>query len=396
MKTVLITLGRLPKALELARSLAGAGCRVIVAEPFRWHICRLSRAVHRSYTVTAPNTDLEQYRAQLSEIIQREGVDLVVPVSEESIHALSVQPMVGPQVEFFSPPVETVMALHDKLSFAQIAAGFGLRIPATFALSDPGALRIASAGPFVVKPTHSCSGIGLQVRPARAELPSPAVDGEHLVQAFIEGQHVSTFSIAHNGVVSATVIYRGTVLTGTVAVCFERIPQFPAVTRWVEQFVASSGYSGFISFDFIVNDDAVWAIECNPRITSGVHFVDPSFLAAAVLDPGTTIEPVYRQQMRFQQLYTTLTATYASIFDGPRFRAHFRNMLAARDVVWALRDPLPFLLMTPACYQILFATIFQGISFGEASTRDIGWFGDTGPPARIHNSAANGVAGPGP
>jgi len=30
-QTVLLTLGRLPKALEMARALAAAGCRVIVA-----------------------------------------------------------------------------------------------------------------------------------------------------------------------------------------------------------------------------------------------------------------------------------------------------------------------------------------------------------------------------
>ena len=36
----MITLGRLPKGLELARALAGAGCRVLVAEPWRWHLTR--------------------------------------------------------------------------------------------------------------------------------------------------------------------------------------------------------------------------------------------------------------------------------------------------------------------------------------------------------------------
>ena len=44
-KTVLLTLGRLPKALELARALHDEGARVIVAEPFGAHVCKVSRAV---------------------------------------------------------------------------------------------------------------------------------------------------------------------------------------------------------------------------------------------------------------------------------------------------------------------------------------------------------------
>ena len=57
--TVLLTLGRLPKALEVARALRGAGCRVIVAEPFRRHLTGASRAVARSVVVPSPVADRE-------------------------------------------------------------------------------------------------------------------------------------------------------------------------------------------------------------------------------------------------------------------------------------------------------------------------------------------------
>ena len=60
-RTVLLTLGRLPKGLEVARSFARAGWRVIVAEPFAWHLARVSRDVARSYRVAAPNADHARY-----------------------------------------------------------------------------------------------------------------------------------------------------------------------------------------------------------------------------------------------------------------------------------------------------------------------------------------------
>ena len=99
--TALLTLGRLPKGLDIARALHAAGCRVIVAEPFAWHICRLSRAVARSYQVAAPNRDKERYLDDLAAIVEREAVDVVVPVSEEALHVLALRDRVAPRVRFY-------------------------------------------------------------------------------------------------------------------------------------------------------------------------------------------------------------------------------------------------------------------------------------------------------
>ena len=70
-KTVLLTLGRLPKALELARALHQAGARVIVADPFGLHVCRASRCVARSIRVPAPNTDPAAYLDALEAIVRQ-------------------------------------------------------------------------------------------------------------------------------------------------------------------------------------------------------------------------------------------------------------------------------------------------------------------------------------
>ena len=97
-RTVLMTLGRLPKGFEVARSFAQAGWRVIVAEPFAWHLARVSRAVARSYRVTAPNVDPARYRRDLGEIVAREAVELIVPVSEEAMHVAAMAPNLPPGV----------------------------------------------------------------------------------------------------------------------------------------------------------------------------------------------------------------------------------------------------------------------------------------------------------
>lgn len=372
-KTVLLTLGRLPKALELARGLHRAGCRVIVAEPFRWHVCGASRSVAKSIRLPSPNDDPTRYRDALVNVIEKESVDLVIPVSEEAIHAMAVADRLAPSVRVFSLPRNQLIALHDKLSFARTAAAAGLSVPTTFAVHEPAAQQLVDRHAVIVKPSHGCSGVGIQRLERGQRLPD--LPG-HIAQSLVEGRHISTFSVVHEGAVRVTAMYEGTLFSGTVAVCFRRVPQHDAVASWVERFVAAQGLSGFVSFDFIVDDEGTpWAIECNPRLTSGVHFLDHGDLAAAVLAPDQPRTIRFRERDHFQQFYPALTETYKFILRPRQFAHKFATLLRARDVVLSARDPLPFLLMTPVSWPILRQTIFEGKSFGEAATDDIAWHG---------------------
>ena len=60
------------------------------------------------------------------------------------------------------------------------------------------------------------------------------------------------------------------------------------------------------------------------------------------------------------------------------FVRRLRELLSARDVVWEAADPLPFLLMTPLSWEILWPAMTTSLSLGEATQRDIAWFGGAG------------------
>jgi predicted ATP-grasp superfamily ATP-dependent carboligase len=382
-KTVLLTIGRMPKALEVARALSAAGHRVVVADPFAWHICRISRAVARSYTTVAPNVDGERYLADLLRIVHEERVDVVVPLSEETMHVVGLQGRLPAHVTLYTSDRDLVRTLHDKRRFNALVTSLGLSAPETFPLEDPRAHELAQRAEVVVKPVFSCAGMGVQLLERGAELPAPGAPNAQLVQTRVRGVHRSSFTVAREGAVLATVVYEGTVFQGTVSTCFRRVDDSPAIVAWIKQFVRATQYQGFVSFDFIVDADGTpYAIECNPRATSGVHFLEPLALAHAMIPPEGAPAPVsipYRAQRLFQQLYTTLTETQRAMFTGRQFRDKLQQLFAARDVVWSRSDPLPFLLMTPVAYQILAMSIFEGIPMGEAATRDIGWFHERPP-----------------
>ena len=375
-QTVLLTLGRLPKALEMARALAAAGCRVIVAEPFKRHLTGASRAVARSVVVHSPVDDHERYLADLLRIIDEEGVQLVVPVSEEILFAAALRERVPEGVRVFSMPLATLRVLHDKHSFVGVCAAAGVAAPQTRALDAPDAQALADAGPTVVKPVASCSGRGVQFLERGARL--PRVDEPCIVQEFCRGQVLSTFSVARQGRVLLPVTYRGAVMQGTVAVCFERIDTPPEVAEWVERFVGHCEFDGFVSFDLVQQvDGRVRGIECNPRATSGIHFVAPEGLAAAILHPEQLPTLRYRGERLLQQFYPCLTETQKSMFTE-RFARNLHFLRRARDVTWSLRDPWPWLSMPLTSWTIIEQALRRGCTFGEVAMLDMAW---TGGPA---------------
>lgn len=377
MTTVLLTLGRLPKALALARACRALGCRVIVAEPFRWHLCRVTRAVARSYRVTAPNRDEEQYLDELLAIVAAEDVDLVLPVSEEALHVAALAPRLPSTTHLFGSDRATLFELHSKLRFIRLAARLGLPVPETHLANSDGALTLSRERDFVEKPLHSCSGIGVRLADAGESLSGRAP--ELLVQERLYGEHLSSLSLVSEGREIVTVVYRGTVLAGTVAVCFERVDGAPSVHDWVSRFIAAYPCSGFIAMDFVVDDDGVArALECNPRVTSGVHFFAPQSLGAALLNPAACSPIELTTGTRFQWAYSTLTEAYAALLRPREFLRRMGELFSARDVVWELSDPLPFLLMTPLSWEILWPAITSPMSLGEATQRDIAWFGGRG------------------
>ncbi len=374
MTTVLLTLGRLPKALDLARGFARLGCRVIVAEPFAWHLARVSRAVAACHVVPAPRDDPQAYLAALTRIVEIENVDLVVPVSEEIVHVAFLAAMLPARCRLFAMPAASVLTFYDKAGFAATARDLGLAVPETHRLGSLAGRRLVQSSEVVVKPRFSCSGRGVQILTRGSRLPETVADDPAIVQAFVAGRSYSSCSLAQAGVVRATVVYRGLVMSGSVAVAFERVDDQPAIVAWIERFVRATRWSGFIAFDFIVDDAGrLFAIECNPRTTSGVHFWVAEDIAAAILEPDRAAPMRLRPQRRLQQFYACWTETLAALVRGRGVVERAGHLLRARDVTWDIRDPLPFLTMTFTSWRIIEQSIVERTTFGQVATRDIAW-----------------------
>jgi hypothetical protein len=366
MPTVLLTLGRLPKALDLARSFHAAGWRVVIAEPHHRHLAGASRTVARTVAVTPPAEDQAGYLNDLARVAAQEDAALILPVSEEILHVAALPRLLPAKTRLLAMPQSLIQQVHDKAGFVEIARDAGLPVPQSHPLGTPDAAALAAAQAVVVKLRHGCSGRGL-LRLARG-MPLPAPGEPALVQQMIEGDEFSTCSLAHAGRIQGTATYRGTLISGSVAIGFERVAH-PAIEDWVARFVAATGWSGFIAFDFIVDQGGTpWGIECNPRLTSGLHFFETADIAPAILDPTRPLR--FRPEPRLQQFWSVMTALSEAMGDWPRYRRVLRHLVTTPDVTWRLDDPLPLLTMPWTAWPILSAARRSRRPFGEVAMLD--------------------------
>ena len=373
-RTALLTVGRFPAALTLARGLHGRGVRVIVADPMKRQLCSVSRAVTKTFQVAPPNTDIEGWERDILDIIERENVTDLIPTSEEVCHVANLAPRLPDTTRYVGPSAEWIAQWHDKLQFVNYAISRGVTAPSVYTTADGESRALIRQTECVLKPRRGCSGTAVSFIPPGSTLPPPSQD--MLLQRRVQGNHLYTLSWVDAGEVKATASYRGSTHSGTVAVGFQSAPTPFSVKQWIEQFVADTDVTGFLSFDFILDRSGIpWGIECNPRLSSGVHFIDEAWLGAAVMGEDMGAPSITPAGKRVQWSYSTLTEAYKHLFRFkiPESIRCLRDLFISRDAVWSWRDPLPFFLMTPLCWEFIWRSIHERMPIGDASQCDIAW-----------------------
>jgi len=382
-RSALLTLGRLPVALEIARALHAHGWRVVVAEPLAWHLCRLSRAVACCRVVTAPTTDAGRYAEELLAIVREERISLVVPVLEETLYVAALHGRLPAGVTLACPRPEALRELHDKWRFAALARELGLTVPDTALADSEAGARIAGEGPHVIKPRLSCAGIGVTLTDRGAALPAALRRDAYVVQRRLPGAPCCAFAFARAGGVRTLVVYRSLLEAGSVSVTFERIPTPDDVAGFVATLVEARGASGMLAFDFIADANGRYhAIECNPRATSGLHLLAPRTIVAGLLpetlsdgegslrDIDSGVAPV---GTRRQEFWSALGELEWRTLRGRCRREEWRRLFTTRDVDWSAVDRKPFLLMTLVNAPLLWRAIRARRPITEVAVEDMVW-----------------------
>lgn len=391
MATVLVTGGRAPAALDLARLLHAAGHRVLVAESLPQHLCLGSRAVARCFRVPAPNPERAGFVAALARIVRDERVDLLVPTCEEVFHVAAGRDVLDPLCEVFTPPLDQLLRLHSKLAFIRSLEARGVAVPETWELTSSEDLqglwgRLPAGDRLVLKPVFSRFAVDVTFATVGEPLPAiaPTPARPWVAQRFIAGRARCTYGIARAGELLAHAAYDAEFTAGQGAsVSFQPLAH-PGLLAWVRAFVAAERFTGQLAFDFIeAPDGTLYPLECNPRATSGVHLFTPAdgldraLLGHDLPDGPLTPRPQASAVLGLAMWLYALPA----VRTPERLGAWLARMGGARDAVFRWDDPLPFVSQFGVFGHLLAAGLLDGTSALAASTRDIEWNGDQAAPS---------------
>jgi hypothetical protein len=354
-KTVMISGGKMTKALQLARSFHAAGHRVILIESRKYRFTghRFSRAVDRFCTVPRPQSP--RYADALLAIVHREGVDVYVPVCSPvaSYYDALAKPRLEPYCEVLHGDADTVAMLDDKYKFATMAASLGLTVPDTLHIIDPGQVEDfdfgAGAPPYILKsipydPVHRLDLTPLP-RPSRFETAAFArskpisAATPWIMQSLIGGREYCAHATVRDGRVQVYCCCESSAFQVNYAMADK-----PEIEAWVRGFVEPLKLTGQVSFDFIqAGDGRVYAIECNPRAHSAITmFYNHPGLARAYLDDGgPAIEPMPGSR----PTYWLYHEVWRLLTEPGRRLSRLEVILRGHDAIFDWSDPLPFLMV---------------------------------------------------
>jgi hypothetical protein len=354
-KTVMVSGGKMTKALQLARSFHAAGHRVILIESGKYRLTghRFSRAVDRFYAVPKPQS--RGYADALLAIVRNEGVGVYVPVCSPvaSYYDALAKPLLEPYCEVLTADADMVAALDDKYEFSAQAASLGLTVPDAYRISDPGQVEdfdfSAASPPYILKsipydPVHRLDLTTLP-RPSRDQTAAFArskpisANTPWIMQGLIRGREYCTHSTVRDGRVQVYCCCE----SSAFQINYEMVDK-PEIEAWVRGFVEPLKLTGQISFDFIQADDGrVYAIECNPRTHSAITmFYNHPGLASAYLDDGA---PVIGPAPGSRPTYWIYHEVWRLVTEPAKSFSRLKIIFRGKDAIFDWADPLPFLMV---------------------------------------------------
>lgn len=347
----------MPASLAAARLLHRAGWTVIGTDSLPLTPLSRSRSVHRWHSTPSPRDQPQAFIAALAAIGREHGVTLVLPMYEEGFVIARERAVLQgelPAAHIAVAALEQLALLDDKMRFIRHGQSLKLPVPHTVLAESTADLRRAHAdldGDVVLKPVFSRFASSVLIRPSAQELEAvePSPSEPWVVQQRLEGELISSYGLCRQGRVVAHGDYRIDFVTGRQArqglgasAVYLPVEAVESLA-FARTLFASLGYDGQYGLDFLRTRGGLWAIECNPRGTSGIHLFERCRGFAALLSGDETGQGEAARlrpsgAVNHLQLLQAVRAAPQRWADPLLWRA-----LISRDVLFDPLDPLPIL-----------------------------------------------------
>jgi len=143
--------------------------------------------------------------------------------------------------------------------------------------------------------------------------------------------------------------------------------------KLIEPIVAELGYTGQISFDFLITDDGLTFVECNPRATDGLLLMPREELTAGLLAPRAetfVLEPGGQVQLAL----AVLADAFADQLE--RLPRSVDDLAQVREAGSGWNDPLPTLYSALAICHSVGQSFREHMGHLVAIAGDMNWDGE--------------------
>lgn len=383
-KTVLITFGRSFLALHLARLMGAAGHDVLISDSVPFPITRFSSSVTKTFRTPRPTYEPVEWTQAIAQIVREQGVDLVVPIHEGTeilANTIKRYPDLFPDgCTLFFSEFELEAQLENKYEFQAALKTRGIpTLDFAQVRSQEELEALDFDQPFALKPVYSRGSQEIyKVRPG--ELPR-GLDFEAgntwIAQAWADGTNYCSYSVCHNGQIKAHAAYPVRyAIDGTSCLTFESV-QHDGIAAWVRECVKAFNFTGQMGLDFIeVPGGELFAIECNPRATSGILLFDPETRVDRAFF-GVNEEVIVPEAGASKMLGPGMLmyGWRKSALKDNTFRGFLRDYRRTDGVIFTRRDLGPSLALPLAMGNILAEAARYRVNIPEAFMHDHEWDG---------------------
>jgi hypothetical protein len=379
---ILVTSSRMPFALGMVRKLASEGHEVFAADDYSLSPGSHSKYLSGHFVYPSPRSDTAGFIGELERIAKDNAIDVIVPAFEEVFYLSTQLDRVQQFTNVFASPFSTLVQLHDKGAFEQLVTKLGLPIPQTVIVSSDQELEdtTESMGKYFARAAFSRGGVscltntGPLAGALNIEDIHPTPESPWLVQPFVEGETVCSYSTAHEGKVTSHLLYRiPRQWKHATGIGFESIDANEAL-RLIEPVIAELGYTGEISFDFIITEDGLSYVECNPRPTDGVLLMPRDELAKGILEPASGETFVLEPGGHVQLDLAVLADGFADHLK--RLPDTIQDLAQVKDAGNGWHDPMPTLYSALAVAHFAGQSLREHKGLFEAMAGDMNWDGE--------------------
>ncbi|MFI3255748.1 MAG: ATP-grasp domain-containing protein [Eubacteriales bacterium] len=354
-KNIFITGGRSFVALELARGFHKSGCSVYVGDSLTRYICQYSNAVTKHFHLPSPTFSFSEFQEKLVVLCKEFQIDVLIPTCEEVFYVAKAKLVLERQGVFvMTSALDFLEKLHHKYLFTTISP----KSPTSFLIESQEDLKKHSYNKkMVLKPVYSRFGEEVKIG-----MDFSSIDLQNkswVLQEYVSGTQICTYAYGENGKLKWQICYQNQGKSTRASTVFSPY-QDKILEDMVREFLQTHGYTGHVSFDIIESDGKYYFIECNPRVTSGIHNL-----------AGNDFKELFFDEVKDLVLEKKKLFFATAIYQPQQL---FKS-LDAPDVVFHKKDIKPFLAQNLCLFSCISLSMREKISLIHSTTFDIEYNG---------------------